>query len=58
MDDRKKLDGCIPKIPTRDITMNDVDRTVSLRDLEMMKLVDVILTKEISVKSNKISGGQ
>ena len=45
MEDGKKPDGCIPKIPTRNITMNDVDRTVSLRDSEMMKLADAILEK-------------
>ena len=40
MEDGKKPDGCIPKIPTKNITMNDVDRTVGLRDSEMMKLAD------------------
>ena len=58
MEDGKKLDGCIPKIPNRDITANDVDRTVGLRDSEMMMLVDAILAKEVSIKSNKISGRQ
>ena len=57
MEDGKKLDGCISKIPTRDITMNDVDRTVDLPDLEMMKLADAILAKEVSIKSNKIFEG-
>ena len=58
MEDGKKPNGCISKIPTRDITMNDVDRTVGLRDSEIMKLVDAILVKKVSIKSNKISGGQ
>ena len=58
MEDRKELDGCIPKIPNKDITMNDMDRTVGLRDSEMMKLADAILAKEVSIKSNKLSGGQ
>ena len=58
MEDGKKLDGCISRIPTRDITMNDVDQTIALRDSEMMKLVDVILVKEVSIKTNKLSGGQ
>ena len=35
--------------------MNDVDRTVALRDSEMMKLADAILAKEVSIKDNKIS---
>ena len=58
MEDGKKPDRCIPKIPTRDITMNDVDRTVGLRDFDMMKLADAILAKEANIKSNKLSGGQ
>ena len=29
-----------------------------LRDSEMMMLADAILAKEVSIKSNKISGGQ
>ena len=58
MVDEKKPDGCSPKIPTRNITMNNVDKTVGLCDSEMMKLADAILTKEVSIKSNKISGGQ
>ena len=49
MEDGKKSDGCILKIPTRNITMNDVDRTVGLRESEMMKLVDAILAKEVSI---------
>ena len=57
MEDGKKPDGCIPKIPTKDITMKDVDRTIGLHDSEMMKLANVILAKEVSIKSNKISGG-
>ena len=58
MEDGKKPDACIPKIPNRDITANDVDRTVGLRDSEMMMLANAILPKEVSIKSNKLSGGQ
>ena len=58
MEDGKKPDGCIPKIPNREIIANDVDRTVGLRDSEMMMLADAILAKEINIKSNKLSGGQ
>ena len=58
MEDGKKSDGCIPKIPMRDITMNNIDRTVGLRDSDMMKLANVILMKEVSIKSNKLSGRQ
>ena len=58
MEDGKKLDGCIPKIPQRDITLNNVDRTIDLCDSGMMKLADVILAKEVSIKSNKLSSGQ
>ena len=58
MEDGKNPGGCIPKIPSRDITMNNVNRTVGLRDSEMMKLANTILAKEVSIKSNKISGGQ
>ena len=57
-EDGKKPDGCIPKIPNREITANNVDRTVGLRDSEMLMLADAILAKEVSIKSNKISGGQ
>ena len=58
MEDGKKLDRCISKISMRDITMNNVDRTVGLRDFEMMKLADAILAKEVNIKSNKPFGGQ
>ena len=58
MEDDKKLDGVIPKIPQRDITQNDVDRTICLRDSEIMKLADAILTKEVSIKGNKLPGAQ
>ena len=57
-EDGKKLDGCIPKIPNREITTNNVDWTVGLRDSEMLMLADAILAKEVSIKSNKIFGGQ
>ena len=66
MVDGKKPDGVIPKIPQRDITQNDVtqndvtqndvDRTIGLRDSEMLKLADAILAKEVSIKGNKLSG--
>ena len=58
MEDGKKPNRCIPKISTRDITMNDVDQTVGLCDSKMMKLVDAIIAKEVSIKSIKPSGGQ
>ena len=58
MEDGKKPDEVIPKIPQRDITQNDVDRTIGLRDSEMMKLADAILTKEVSIKGNKLPGAQ
>ena len=54
MEDGKKLDRCIPKIPQQDITLNDVDRTIGLCNCNMMKLADAILAKEISIKSNKL----
>ena len=57
-EDGKKLNGCIPKIPNREITANDVDRTVGLQDSEMLMLANAILAKEVSIMSNKISGGQ
>ena len=56
MEDGKKPDGVIPKIPQRDITQNNVDRTIGLRDSEMLKLVDAILAKEVSIKGNKLPG--
>ena len=56
MEDSKKPDGVIPKIPQRDIKQNNVDRTIGLRDSEMMKLADAILAKEVSIKSNKLPG--
>ena len=58
MKDDKKPDGVIPKIPQRNIMQNDVDRTIGLRDSEMMKLVDAILAKEVSIKGNKLPGAQ
>ena len=58
MEDGKKPDGVIPKIPQRDITQNDVDRTIGLRDSEMMKLADAIFAKEVSIKGNKLPGAQ
>ena len=58
MEDGKKSDSCIPKIPQRDITLNDVDRTIRLCDSDMMKLAHAILMKEVTIKSNKLSGGQ
>ena len=58
MEDGKKPDGVIPKIPQRDIMQNDVDRTIGLRDSKMMKLADAILAKEVSIKGNKLLGAQ
>ena len=58
MEDGKKPDGVMPKIPQRDIMQNDVDQTIGLRDSEMMKLADAILSKEVSIKDNKLSGAQ
>ena len=58
MENGKKPDGVIPKIPQRDITQNDVDRTISLRDSEMLKLADAILAKEVSIKGNKLPAAQ
>ena len=43
-----------PKNSACDITQNDVDRTIALRGCEMMKLADAILTKEVSIKGNKL----
>ena len=53
-----KPDGVIPKIPQQDIALNDVDRTIGLRDCNMMKLADAILAKEVNIKSNKLPGAQ
>ena len=58
MEDGKKPDGCIPKIPQRDITLNNVDRTIGLRDSDIMKFIDAILAKEVNIKSNKLLDGQ
>ena len=58
MEDGKKPDGVIPKIPQRDIMQNDVDRSIGLYDSEMMKLADAIPTKEVSIKGNKLPGAQ
>ena len=58
MEDGKKRDGCIPKIPQWDITLNDVDQTIRLRNCNMMKLADAILTKVVSIKSNKLPRAQ
>ena len=58
MEDDKKPAGVIPKIPQRDITQNNVDRTIGLRDSEMMKLMDAILAKEVSIKGIKLPGAQ
>ena len=56
--DGRKPDGNIPKIPQRDITQHDVDRTIGLHDCDMMKLADAILAKEVSIKSNKLPSEQ
>ena len=58
MEDGKKPDGVIPKIPQRDITQNDIDRTIGLWDSKMMKLADAILAKEVNIKGNKLPGAQ
>ena len=58
MEDGRKPDGVIRKIPQCDITQHDVDRTIGLRDCDMMKLTDAILAKEVSIKSNKLPGEQ
>ena len=58
MEDGKKPDRVIPKIPQRNIMRHDVDRTIGLRDCDMMKLADAILAKEVSIKSNKLPGEQ
>ena len=48
----------IAKIPQRDITQNNIDRTIGLRNSKMMKLADAILAKEVSIKGNKLPGAQ
>ena len=58
MEDSKKPNGVIPKIPQCDITQNDVDQTIGLRNSEMLKLADAILAKEVSIKDNKLPGAQ
>ena len=58
MEDGKKPDGVIPKIPQRNITQNDIDRTIGLRDSKMMKLADAILAREVSIKDNKLLSAQ
>ena len=58
MEDGKKPDGNIPKIPQQDITRHDVDQTINLHDCDMMKLVDAILANEVSIKSNKLPDEQ
>ena len=45
MEDGKRPDGCIPKIPQRNITLNNVDRTIGLCNSDMMKLANAILAK-------------
>jgi hypothetical protein len=46
----------IPKPLQLDITMNDVNRTIGLRDSELLLLAEAILRNEVSVRSNKIAG--
>ena len=58
IEDGRKPDGNIPKIPERDIMWHDVDRTIGLRNCDMMKLADAILAKEVNIKSNKLPGEQ
>ena len=57
-EDGSKPDGNISKIPQRDITRHDIDRTIGLCDCDMMKLADAILANEVSMKSNKLPGNQ
>jgi hypothetical protein len=54
-EDGKKPEN-IPEVPRLDITMNDVNRTIRLRDLELFILAEVILKNDVSVKNNKILG--
>ena len=56
MEDGKKPDGVIPKIPQWDIMQKDLDWTIGLHDCNMMKLADAILAKEVSIKCNKLPG--
>ena len=58
MEDGRKPNGIIPKTPQQDITRHDIDRTIGLRNCNMIKLVDAILAKEVSIKSNKLPGEQ
>ena len=58
MEDEKKPNGCISKIPYRDITPNNIDQTIGLCDCYMMKVTDGILAKRVSIKSNKLLDGQ
>ena len=58
MEDGKKPDGVIPKIPQWDITRHDVDQIINLCDCDMMKLANAILTKEVNIKSNKLPNEQ
>jgi hypothetical protein len=46
----------IPKPPCLDITMNDVNQMIGLRDSELLFLAEAILKNEVSVKNNKIPG--
>ena len=57
-EDGKKPDGNISKISQQDITRHNVDRSIGLRDCDMMKLADAILANEVSIKSNKLSDDQ
>ena len=56
MEGSRKPNGIISKIPQQDIIRHDVDRTIGLRDCDIMKLADAILAKEVSIKSNKLPG--
>ena len=58
MEDGRKPDGVISKIPQWNITRHDVDQTIGLRECDMKKLADAILAKEVSIKSNKLPGEQ
>jgi hypothetical protein len=56
-EDGKKLEN-IPKVTLisfcLDITINDVNWTIGLRDLELFLLVEVIWENEVTINSNKI----
>jgi hypothetical protein len=48
----------IPKVFHLNITINNIDWTIKLRDLELYMLTEAILANELLIKSNKILGQQ